>query len=98
MKTQTAILNEAHWNDIIELIDRGKSDISEYLPYAEKDGCTQDDVKNLERLLKNEASSLLSNRRHPKAACELFQLSLLARFVISIVMPIKPLSQATATP
>ncbi|EHA16164.1 MULTISPECIES: hypothetical protein [Halomonadaceae] len=62
MTTQTARLNEAHWNDIMALIERGKSDIAEYLPYAEKDGYTPDEVKNLERLLNGEASSLLSKQ------------------------------------
>ncbi|MGP9768295.1 hypothetical protein ACT3UM_21485 [Halomonas sp. AOP13-D3-9] len=62
MKTQTATLSEAHWDDIIALTERGKSDITEFLPFAERDGYTEEDVKNLERLLNGEASSLLSSQ------------------------------------
>lgn len=63
MTMKTVTLSSDKWNDIMQLVSRGESDLAEYVPhYAAKDGHTPEEVEQLERLLKNKASADLSEQ------------------------------------
>ncbi|MCD1651801.1 hypothetical protein K8090_12850 [Halomonas meridiana] len=63
MTMKTATLTDAQWADIMQLVGRGESDLAEYVPHhAGKDGYAPEEIDDLERLLKGEASAALSKQ------------------------------------
>ena len=57
MTLKTATLTDAQWADIMQLVGRVESDLAEYVPHhAGRDGYALDEINDLERLLKGDAS------------------------------------------
>ena len=63
MTLKTATLTDAQWADIMQLVGRVESDLAEYVPHhAGRDGYALDEINDLERLLKGDASAELSKQ------------------------------------
>lgn len=58
----TAELTASQWADILALVERGKDDLANYRPHADKDGYTADELQELDRLASSDASASLASQ------------------------------------
>ncbi|QGQ72497.1 hypothetical protein [Halomonas sp. PA16-9] len=62
MCKQTAELTASQWADILALVERGKDDLANYRPHADKDGYTAEELQELDRLASSDASASLASQ------------------------------------
>jgi len=70
MCKQTAELTASQWADILALVERGKDDLANYRPHAEKDGYTAVELQELDRLASSDASASLASQVSQVASAE----------------------------
>lgn len=58
----TAELTASQWADILALVERGKDDLANYRPHADKDGYTAEELQELDRLASSDASASLASQ------------------------------------